>query len=53
MLGKTFDTFAPIGPAIVTNDEAGDVHNLGMLNAAVMNDGFLLSVISLLNLFEN
>jgi 2-keto-4-pentenoate hydratase/2-oxohepta-3-ene-1,7-dioic acid hydratase in catechol pathway len=28
MMGKTFDTFAPIGPAIVTADEIEDPHNL-------------------------
>jgi len=28
MMGKTFDTFAPMGPAIVTTDEAGDPHAL-------------------------
>jgi 2-keto-4-pentenoate hydratase/2-oxohepta-3-ene-1,7-dioic acid hydratase in catechol pathway len=28
MIGKTFDTFAPIGPAIVTADEIADPHNL-------------------------
>jgi 2-keto-4-pentenoate hydratase/2-oxohepta-3-ene-1,7-dioic acid hydratase in catechol pathway len=28
MMGKTFDTFAPIGPAIVTADEIDDPHNL-------------------------
>jgi len=28
MLGKTFDTFAPIGPALVTKDEVPDPHNL-------------------------
>jgi 2-keto-4-pentenoate hydratase/2-oxohepta-3-ene-1,7-dioic acid hydratase in catechol pathway len=28
MMGKTFDTFAPFGPAIVTADEVGDPHNL-------------------------
>ena len=28
MAGKTFDTFAPTGPALVTSDEAGDPHNL-------------------------
>lgn len=27
-LGKSFDTFCPIGPAVVTLDEAGDVHAL-------------------------
>ncbi|MBI2195165.1 MAG: fumarylacetoacetate hydrolase family protein [Planctomycetes bacterium] len=30
MAGKTFDTFAPIGPAIVTPDEISDPHNLGI-----------------------
>ena len=28
MIGKTFDTFAPIGPTIVTADEIADPHNL-------------------------
>jgi 2-keto-4-pentenoate hydratase/2-oxohepta-3-ene-1,7-dioic acid hydratase in catechol pathway len=28
IMGKTFDTFAPMGPAIVTPDEAGDPHAL-------------------------
>jgi 2-keto-4-pentenoate hydratase/2-oxohepta-3-ene-1,7-dioic acid hydratase in catechol pathway len=28
MIGKTFDTFAPIGPAVVTADEIPDPHNL-------------------------
>jgi 2-keto-4-pentenoate hydratase/2-oxohepta-3-ene-1,7-dioic acid hydratase in catechol pathway len=28
MIGKTFDTFAPIGPVIVTADEIEDPHNL-------------------------
>jgi 2-keto-4-pentenoate hydratase/2-oxohepta-3-ene-1,7-dioic acid hydratase in catechol pathway len=28
MMGKTFDTFAPCGPAIVTADEVPDPHNL-------------------------
>ncbi|MCS6860669.1 MAG: fumarylacetoacetate hydrolase family protein [Abditibacteriales bacterium] len=28
LLGKTFDTFAPIGPALVTQDEVPDPHNL-------------------------
>lgn len=30
MAGKTFDTFAPIGPSIVTPDEISDPHNLGI-----------------------
>lgn len=30
LVGKTFDTFAPIGPAIVTTDELGDPHKLGI-----------------------
>ncbi len=28
LMGKTFDTFAPMGPAIVTADEISDPHNL-------------------------
>ncbi|NWY08526.1 FAHD2 protein, partial [Nothoprocta ornata] len=28
LLGKTFDTFCPLGPALVTTDEVADVHNL-------------------------
>jgi 2-keto-4-pentenoate hydratase/2-oxohepta-3-ene-1,7-dioic acid hydratase in catechol pathway len=30
MIGKTFDTFAPMGPWIVTADEIEDPHNLGI-----------------------
>lgn len=30
MIGKTFDTFAPIGPVLVTKDEVPDVHKLGI-----------------------
>lgn len=30
LLGKTFDCYSPIGPAIVTTDELGDPHNLGI-----------------------
>jgi 2-keto-4-pentenoate hydratase/2-oxohepta-3-ene-1,7-dioic acid hydratase in catechol pathway len=30
MIGKTFDTFAPIGPAIVTADEIEDPHQLAI-----------------------
>jgi len=30
LTGKTFDTFAPTGPAIVTKDLVGDVDNLGI-----------------------
>jgi 2-keto-4-pentenoate hydratase/2-oxohepta-3-ene-1,7-dioic acid hydratase in catechol pathway len=29
-LGKSFDTFCPIGPAIVTKDEIADPHNLSI-----------------------
>ena len=29
-LGKSFDTHAPIGPWIVTSDEIGDAHDLGL-----------------------
>jgi 2-keto-4-pentenoate hydratase/2-oxohepta-3-ene-1,7-dioic acid hydratase in catechol pathway len=41
MVGKTFDTFAPTGPYLVTADEIGDPHNLGIqlrLNGQVMQD---------------
>jgi 2-keto-4-pentenoate hydratase/2-oxohepta-3-ene-1,7-dioic acid hydratase in catechol pathway len=41
MAGKTFDTFAPIGPALVTADEAADPHDLGIrlrLNGQTMQD---------------
>eukprot|EP00795_Rhopilema_esculentum_P012017 gene12017-2602_t len=30
LLGKTFDTFCPIGPALVTPDQISDPHNLGI-----------------------
>jgi 2-keto-4-pentenoate hydratase/2-oxohepta-3-ene-1,7-dioic acid hydratase in catechol pathway len=38
-IGKTFDTFAPMGPALVTADEVGDPHVLDVslrLNGNVM-----------------
>ena len=41
LVGKTFDTFCPIGPWIVTADEIGDPHSLGIqmrLNGQVMQD---------------
>lgn len=41
MIGKTFDTFAPVGPAIVTADEIEDPHQLAIsltLNGEVMQD---------------
>ncbi len=41
LLGKTFDTFAPIGPWIVTNDEVGDVGDLAIrqrLNGELVQD---------------
>ena len=41
MAGKTFDTFAPTGPAVVTADEVPDPHALGIrlrLNGATMQD---------------
>ena len=28
--GKSFDTFAPVGPCLVTKDEIADPHNLAM-----------------------
>jgi 2-keto-4-pentenoate hydratase/2-oxohepta-3-ene-1,7-dioic acid hydratase in catechol pathway len=41
MVGKTFDTFAPCGPTLVTADEVPDPHNLGIrlrLNGQTMQD---------------
>jgi 2-keto-4-pentenoate hydratase/2-oxohepta-3-ene-1,7-dioic acid hydratase in catechol pathway len=41
MAGKTFDTFAPVGPALVTPDEVPDPHRLGIrlrLNGQTMQD---------------
>jgi 2-keto-4-pentenoate hydratase/2-oxohepta-3-ene-1,7-dioic acid hydratase in catechol pathway len=41
MIGKTFDTFAPIGPVIVTDDEIEDPHNLDIsltLNGEKLQD---------------
>jgi 2-keto-4-pentenoate hydratase/2-oxohepta-3-ene-1,7-dioic acid hydratase in catechol pathway len=41
MAGKTFDTFAPVGPMLVTADEVADPHNLAIrlrLNGTTMQD---------------
>jgi 2-keto-4-pentenoate hydratase/2-oxohepta-3-ene-1,7-dioic acid hydratase in catechol pathway len=41
MVGKTFDTFAPTGPVLVTADEVPDPHNLAIrlrLNGETMQD---------------
>jgi len=41
MIGKTFDTFAPVGPYLVTKDEIPDPQNLGIrlrLNGETMQD---------------
>ncbi len=41
LLGKTFDTFAPLGPDIVTPDEVDDPHNLDIrciLNGETVQD---------------
>jgi 2-keto-4-pentenoate hydratase/2-oxohepta-3-ene-1,7-dioic acid hydratase in catechol pathway len=41
MVGKTFDTFAPCGPMLVTRDEVADPHNLAIklrLNGQTMQD---------------
>ena len=41
MMGKTFDTFAPFGPEIVTADEVPDPHNLAIsltLNGELMQN---------------
>jgi 2-keto-4-pentenoate hydratase/2-oxohepta-3-ene-1,7-dioic acid hydratase in catechol pathway len=40
--GKSFDTFAPMGPAIVTVDEIGDVQNLrlaALVDGKIMQEG--------------
>ena len=40
--GKSFDTFAPLGPALVTADEIGDIDNLRLtaeVNGRIMQDG--------------
>ena len=40
--GKSFDTFAPLGPMIVTPDEIDDVHNLQLtakVNGELMQSG--------------
>jgi 2-keto-4-pentenoate hydratase/2-oxohepta-3-ene-1,7-dioic acid hydratase in catechol pathway len=42
LLGKAFDGFAPLGPAIVTLDEIGDPHKLRLrtiVNGTVLQDG--------------
>jgi len=41
LMGKTFDTFAPIGPALVTSDEISDPESLSIklrLNGETMQD---------------
>ncbi len=41
MIGKTFDTFAPIGPVIVTADQVPDPHNVNIsltLNGEVLQN---------------
>ncbi|XP_060786665.1 fumarylacetoacetate hydrolase domain-containing protein 2A isoform X2 [Neoarius graeffei] len=41
LLGKTFDTFCPLGPALVTTGALKDVHNLGircLVNGDVVQD---------------
>ena len=41
MTGKTFDTFAPTGPVLVTADEIPDPHNLAIrlrINSQTMQD---------------
>jgi 2-keto-4-pentenoate hydratase/2-oxohepta-3-ene-1,7-dioic acid hydratase in catechol pathway len=41
LLGKTFDTFGPVGPCLVTKSEVGDLNNLNirlLLNEQVMQD---------------
>ncbi len=46
--GKGFDTFAPMGPVMVTRDELGDASGLGMrteLNGEVMQDSHTANMI--------
>jgi 2-keto-4-pentenoate hydratase/2-oxohepta-3-ene-1,7-dioic acid hydratase in catechol pathway len=46
--GKSFDSFAPMGPSIVTLDEIGDLHNLRLtarVNGQVMQDGHTADMI--------
>lgn len=41
LLGKAMDGFCPLGPAIVTTDELGDPHNLGLrcrVNGVIKQD---------------
>ncbi|NXV87056.1 FAHD2 protein, partial [Calonectris borealis] len=41
LLGKTFDTFCPLGPALVTKEAVADVHNLRIrcsVNGRLMQD---------------
>ncbi|XP_069036935.1 fumarylacetoacetate hydrolase domain-containing protein 2A [Lepisosteus oculatus] len=41
LLGKTFDTFCPLGPALVTTATLSDPHNLGIrcrVNSSVVQD---------------
>ena len=57
--GKSYDTFAPLGPYLATSDEVGDVHNLdlwlkvndefkqqGNTDTLIFNIPFLVSYIS-------
>jgi 2-keto-4-pentenoate hydratase/2-oxohepta-3-ene-1,7-dioic acid hydratase in catechol pathway len=42
LMGKTFDTFAPMGPWIVTQDEISDPHNLSVkmvINGETLQNG--------------
>ena len=48
MIGKTFDTFAPFGPAIVTADEIADPHNLRItlaINGETLQDSTTANLI--------
>jgi len=48
MMGKTFDTFAPMGPAIVTADEIADPHALDIqmiINGEVLQSSNTSSLI--------
>jgi 2-keto-4-pentenoate hydratase/2-oxohepta-3-ene-1,7-dioic acid hydratase in catechol pathway len=46
--GKSFDTFAPIGPALVTPDDIGDPHNLNLkaiVDGETMQNGNTMDLI--------
>ncbi|MDG1872614.1 MAG: fumarylacetoacetate hydrolase family protein [Mariniblastus sp.] len=56
LLGKTFDTFAPLGPVIVTRDAIADPHELAIqcrLNGDLMQDSNTNQLIFSINFLIN